>query len=1212
MSRFQPTQSKYYSDFTPVVFGDCALWLDAADSSTLTLSGSSVIAWADKSGNGKNATGGVSPTYLNSGVVFDGTQYLDTSYTAVPSAETVFAVATITGSTDTRNYFIIAPTNLNERGYTVNLTTGVYSIRWDKGGVASYTPTSGVQQNTRFLTSGTYTGSAGTTGLNGGNQSASASFSFSGTGTTKIGAFPLYLSVTSWVGTINEIIIFNSVLSILQRQQVEGYLAWKWGLRANLPATHPYSTIIPVTRPFNPLDISGCNLWLDAADSDSFEFSSSNSITRWRDKSGLGLDASQSVISNEPFWSNNQVRINGSNNWLFSDATLPLANHAIFLVHDPSNNALFNNRALSYQRAAGSDRIIFPYALDSNTPRGYFNGAAGLDGVTTLVREFSIPGQLNLVQVNTRTGSQIAYNAGIVTASSNRAITNNANSSNLTVGSGQPNNVTEVYNGGINEIITYGKTLSDGERRLVEGYLARKWGLSYLLPGTNSNLLPPTSVPGCALWLDAADSSTIDLSGSTVVRWRDKSGNNRDASGGVPPMYTSNAINGLNAITFNGSNTFLRTTDVYSLREFSIFTVIQRLASNTGNLAAPNSIIGGQTQSNNSNITIGWAGSTQLRFAFYNNDLAFTTFPAYTSPDPVYLINCSFVLRSRRIIVNGTSAAYDSNRTYIQSATGLTLGVYNNAFFNGNIAEYIVYNGSLLDRDRRQIEGYLATKWNIPGIQSQHAFKILPTLNTPFNPRDIPSCLLWLDAHDTASMTFSDSTITAWNDKSGNGRNFTSSSSPVLGTWNGRQIVDATGRGFFSNTSFVLPATYSVFAVGYSPTTTDFGGFLYAVPDFVFMMRRSSNETSMVYLKGDRTRWSTFAGGSTTTTSNSIWGVVNNVAAGTGTLYANGIPLQSNANVTTNTSTGLYIGTVGTTNTSNSWRGYFGDILIYGRGLSSVERQRVEGYLAWKWGLQPSLSLPTAASNATIVPSTITSPLDISGCGLWLDATDVSTLTLSESNVTTWADKSGNGRNATGVNNPIYTTSNVSLNGTNSYFTVNLDWLSNVNHYAFIVCSNTNYVNIYGALTGGAGARSLHVGFSSSTAYRMNYWFLDYNPTITSNYKVGQRNLLNFQWINNGSRSIYANAGFEGITNTSGSIGTMNGGGVIGNVVGQGFFRGTLNEIIFFTGSNFTDLNRQQIEKYLMDKWGLSNMGPQIFPTGNLTSPNPYKTISPI
>jgi len=37
-----------------------------------------------------------------------------------------------------------------------------------------------------------------------------------------------------------EVLIYNSYLSTNQRQQIEGYLAWKWGLQANLPANHPY------------------------------------------------------------------------------------------------------------------------------------------------------------------------------------------------------------------------------------------------------------------------------------------------------------------------------------------------------------------------------------------------------------------------------------------------------------------------------------------------------------------------------------------------------------------------------------------------------------------------------------------------------------------------------------------------------------------------------------------------------------------------------------------------------------------------------------------------------------------------------------------------------------------------------------------------------------------------------------------------------------
>jgi hypothetical protein len=44
----------------------------------------------------------------------------------------------------------------------------------------------------------------------------------------------------SWPGHICELIIHNTALTTFQRQQVEGYLAWKWGLQGSLPANHPY------------------------------------------------------------------------------------------------------------------------------------------------------------------------------------------------------------------------------------------------------------------------------------------------------------------------------------------------------------------------------------------------------------------------------------------------------------------------------------------------------------------------------------------------------------------------------------------------------------------------------------------------------------------------------------------------------------------------------------------------------------------------------------------------------------------------------------------------------------------------------------------------------------------------------------------------------------------------------------------------------------
>jgi hypothetical protein len=52
-------------------------------------------------------------------------------------------------------------------------------------------------------------------------------------------------SVSQPYGQLHELIIYSTTLSFFQRQQVEGYLAWKWSLQSNLPANHPYKLFPP-------------------------------------------------------------------------------------------------------------------------------------------------------------------------------------------------------------------------------------------------------------------------------------------------------------------------------------------------------------------------------------------------------------------------------------------------------------------------------------------------------------------------------------------------------------------------------------------------------------------------------------------------------------------------------------------------------------------------------------------------------------------------------------------------------------------------------------------------------------------------------------------------------------------------------------------------------------------------------------------------------
>jgi hypothetical protein len=71
---------------------------------------------------------------------------------------------------------------------------------------------------------------------------ASVSSSHSTTGTTGIlGDF-----LNGNVSYLQEHLVFTRVLTNAERQRVEGYLAWKWGTTAKLPADHPYKSAAPL------------------------------------------------------------------------------------------------------------------------------------------------------------------------------------------------------------------------------------------------------------------------------------------------------------------------------------------------------------------------------------------------------------------------------------------------------------------------------------------------------------------------------------------------------------------------------------------------------------------------------------------------------------------------------------------------------------------------------------------------------------------------------------------------------------------------------------------------------------------------------------------------------------------------------------------------------------------------------------------------------
>lgn len=229
------------SGFSPRQVADLALWLDASDASTITLNGSTVSEWQDKSGNGKHAgqaTAVDQPTYTanvvngRSAVVFDGSSdHLSGSavFSALPCSLFVACLfpslknigmmfEQFTGTTDNLAFYRGHSATDGFRLFNgVNLSSAALPANnaWHIMGFEAGTTAA----NSRLFYNGSIdqTGNAGTqTPQQGGYYLAR----WAGAG-----ASPAYTPVT-----IGEVLAYKRSLTVAEAVAVQRYLGKRWGV----------------------------------------------------------------------------------------------------------------------------------------------------------------------------------------------------------------------------------------------------------------------------------------------------------------------------------------------------------------------------------------------------------------------------------------------------------------------------------------------------------------------------------------------------------------------------------------------------------------------------------------------------------------------------------------------------------------------------------------------------------------------------------------------------------------------------------------------------------------------------------------------------------------------------------------------------------------------------------------------------------------------
>jgi hypothetical protein len=994
----------------------------------------------------------------------------------------------------------------------------------------------------------------------------------------------------------------------MRRRQVSKTSTTSLARRFNAPVSKRY---------FLPTSIAGCQLWLDGSDpiGTGNPPSGGSKLSTWKDKSGNGRDATATGIG--PTYTTDSF--NGLSAPVFDGTGMVTPS---YLISTTSKLSVFILCKKTGAKAGGNSEILM---LKSGWQ--YFDifietsGSQYLTlGYTNALTSFSTqatPNGSNLFISLVTNGSSIA---GYLNGSSvfNTTSPNNGYSisvDNITSGWG----ISEsAFIGPICEIIVYNTTFSTSQRQTVEGYLAHKWGIAkYYSPVT------PLTIPGCSIWLDASDLSSLTLTGSTVTTWKDKSGNanNFTSTIGSTSVLTDN---GMNVVNFSANDAVMSSTNQVPLTTSSAIFVVSKLLSINGStfsyiLALPD-ILGWDDYSFRYRDGSSIIGTRAFGGGGVDGDIGFNNYYVNGVFDPAtggQFLNKYSVISTIKPGRSGTTRVLLSS-----SSSG--------RYFKGYIAEFLYYSGGVSLSQRATIENYLMKKWGLTGLlPSTHPYaNFIPAPPSLFIPPLIAEgCVLWLDGADPAGTGVkpaNGATISPWVDKA-TGKNGTASGTSTYITGGG---VNFTGSSYFINQNFahnlsqrsifivmqerrriVVAGVFSI--LPNSTSATAFPGNDYSNPSGLSVETGGPMNFNGNYMNGG---FYSSSLGNPTLLVKAIYNDNMNGTAGSG--YLNGTNATNvTAGYTAETGVGYTVSgrwQGGSVSPGLNLDGIIYEILYFNKALSAVERTQVEGYLAHKWGL--NTSLPSTHLYKSLNPSDLVStnnfiPTLVPGCGLWLDGSDPAGTGKPPANgsaVSTWIDKSGNGLNGTATG----TTPTFASGGgiTFSAGAYNTSYSSSLTNESLFVVSRYTRTSGTLSLVGqtGDGARLLSLGAGASTAqlqssvYNVALGALSPGTTVPIN-TIGLGGLI----TTNSTMDIFYNGTSVGtptaVTITSGRTSIIGGASSGGSINTSQYFGGIIHEVIGFTVALST-IQRQQVESYLASKWGLQ---------ASLPSDHTYKFAPP-
>jgi hypothetical protein len=490
-----------------------------------------------------------------------------------------------------------------------------------------------------------------------------------------------------------------------------------------------------------------------------------------------------------------------------------------------------------------------------------------------------------------------------------------------------------------------------------------------------------------------------------------------------------------------------------------------------------------------------------------------------------------------------------------------------------------------------------------------------------------------LDAADATTKTFSGSNLTVWNDKSGNARHMnTLPPSPTAGA----SVYPTSG------TSINGLATVNFIPQSGIKQSTTLGGVTnlfwvgrIAAPganhseNFYFLLGHDSSYDWCGRPYGDK-----FVDPNYTQS-----GIYNASPVSLFTPDTNAIANATFSSVYMPTSPNVSIlsvaGITGSTNyqglcydrtNHHGWCGDLAEVIIFSTALSTPNRQTIESYLAQKWGITSSLPVGHPGLTTSVYIQTVALavprqkirtipragaftnflPTSITGCALWFDAADATTFTLNGSTVASWRDKSSNGYSvgqATTSNQPTYATNilnglpGIQLSLSTYLYQVGSSMPAFASASAITVFMVAKNGSTYSSAAWNLVNTMWFTGASDAT-YRYHFSFaLGSTPGVTiypnqgAVVPLGSNALIGFTLAASGV-SVNVNGSlttFGGSTPTSASNSTWF---MFGDARNSSYTTDiNIYEFIGFT-TTLTTTQRQTVESYLTQKWGLTSSLP--------------------